>query len=329
MEGLTDRIFRHLIRSVGPCGLVVTELVSARELCLRTPRAMRAACIEGDSKPVAIQLYGNDPDLMARAAVIATEMGPDIIDINMGCPSRAVTRRGAGAALMKDLDLAAAIVRAVRQAIRIPVTVKMRLGWDDDHITAPELARRCELEGADGIAVHARTRQAMYHGPARWEEIARVKAAVSLPVVGNGDVVSPETALAMLRVSGADGVMVGRAAVGNPWLLTQIAQALEGRPIVEPSPAQRKALLLEHYRRVRERFDHPRAALGQMKRIIGYYDTVPGAAALKRRVYHARSVEEAETAVVRFFASLEPRSGDEPGQDTERQQKGAARGGIA
>jgi len=305
MEGLTDAAFRSLVRAIGGCGLVVTELVSAREFIQGTRKARRAAEIDEDARPVAIQVYGSDPVIVAEAARMCEDLGPDIIDLNMGCPSRAVTKRGGGAALMKDLDRAAAMVRAVRRAIQCPLTVKMRLGWDQHHLTAAELARRCELEGADAVTVHARTREEMFGGTAHWERIAEVTSAVSIPVVGNGDVTSPQDALEMLRLSGATGVMVGRAAVRNPWLCLQIAQALAGDRPHEPSLEERRSVLLEHYARVLARSDHPRGALGQMKRIIGYYtEGIPGIEVLRRQVFHSRSPDEAIALVNRFFDRL-------------------------
>ncbi|MCY0884886.1 MAG: tRNA dihydrouridine synthase DusB, partial [Firmicutes bacterium] len=215
MAGVSNRAFRVLARAEG-ARLCTTEMVSAKALVLGGARSFAIAELEPGEHPVAVQIAGSDPAVMAEAARLVERMGADIVDINMGCPVPKVVRNGDGSALLTDPAKAEAVARAVVEAVRIPVTVKMRAGWDREHITAPEVAERLEAAGVQAVAVHARTREDRYAGPVNWEYIRRVRERVSIPVIGNGDLDSPARALEMLEATGADGVMIGRAALGDP-----------------------------------------------------------------------------------------------------------------
>lgn len=246
MAGVTDLGMRRLARRFG-AALVFSEMVAAQELTLGARESLLRA--EGDGvHPYAVQIAGRDPDAMARAALIAQDAGADLVDINMGCPAKRVTGGYGGAALMCDLDLAQSLIAAVVRAVRIPVAVKMRLGWDEASHNAPELARRAEGEGAQMITVHGRTRQQFYRGNADWSAIGAVRQAIKIPLVANGDCLSLQDALAMRAASGADAVMIGRAALGQPWLVGDIASALRnGEPRAPISGDARRAAAREHY----------------------------------------------------------------------------------
>lgn len=305
MEAITDAPFRQLVRSLGGCGLVVTEFVHSRALAEQTAKAVRMADIQFDTHPVSIQIYGRDPILMARSALLAQELGADIVDINMGCPSKAVTSGCAGVALMREPQLARTIVREVMRVMRVPLTVKMRLGWDAQSRNAPDLAWAFQEEGVSAITVHGRTRADLYRGHADWQAIGEVKARVRIPVIGNGDVCSVPDALEMLRRSGADAVMAGRGVLKNPWLLLQISQALRGEPVLHPSLDVRKAHLLRYFGIIQEQIPHSTAALGKMKKVAGIFtDGLAFAADFRDTILHARSVEEALEAVETYFARL-------------------------
>jgi tRNA-dihydrouridine synthase B len=245
LSGVTDVAFRRIARRLG-ASLVVSEMVASDDYVRGDAEARLRAEGEGIT-PHVVQLAGCDPRWMAEAARLAEASGAAIIDINMGCPAKRVTGGEAGSALMRDLDLAAALIEATVGAVSAPVTVKMRLGWDESSLNAPELARRAAALGAKAVTVHGRTRQQFYKGSADWRRIAAVSRAVAIPVVANGDVHSIESARECLRVSEASAAMVGRAAVGQPWLVGQIAAGLEGRTRAEPDPSAKAEMAIEHY----------------------------------------------------------------------------------
>jgi len=245
LSGVTDVVFRRIARRFG-ASLVVSEMVAADDYVQGDVEARLRA--EGAGvEPHVIQLAGCEPRWMADAARLAEASGASIIDINMGCPAKRVTGGDAGSALMRDLGLAAALIEATVRAVAVPVTVKMRLGWDHASLNAAELARRAQELGAAAVTVHGRTRQQFYKGRADWARIADVARAVDLPVIANGDIGSAADARECLRASGAAAVMVGRAAVGRPWLVGQIAAELQGRPVPEPSPRCKAEVAVEHY----------------------------------------------------------------------------------
>jgi len=228
---------------------MMTEFVSAMAVQYNAAKTVKKMRILDEERPLSIQIFGSDIDAMVRAAAFSEEMGADIVDINMGCWVPKVVRTGSGAALLKDPQQAEAIVKAVVQAVRVPVTVKVRAGWDANSFAAPELGRRFEQAGIQAIAIHARFAKQGFDGQADWALIARMKAAVSVPVIGNGDIKEPQDALSMISETGCDGVMVGRAAISNPWALARISAVLQRRPIpAPPTILERIETAIEHLR---------------------------------------------------------------------------------
>jgi len=305
MEGITDRPFRRLVRGLGGCGLTVTEFVSSDQMSKQVRRAWRAAEIDADEHPVAVQIYGRDPALMAEAARHCEGLGADLVDLNLGCPSKCVTGGRSGSALMKDPPLARAIFTAVHAAVSIPMTVKMRIGWDDATRNAPEIARAAADCGAAMVAVHGRTRMQMYRGRADWGAVGEVKAAVDIPVLVNGDILTPDDALRALEVSGADGVMVGRGAVRDPWILRRVADAIAGRAPFEPSLDERCAVLLRYFDLLAADARTETGAVGRMKKATGLFTRgLPFGAELRDAVFHSFEPEAIHDAVRGWFERL-------------------------
>jgi tRNA-dihydrouridine synthase B len=246
MAGMTDTAFRRLVKRMGGCGLVVTEMVSSEGLVRGIDRTLEYAEYTEAERPVSIQIFGGDPKVMADAAQIVEGMGADIVDINMGCPVPKIAKHNAGCSLMREPAHAAEVVRAMASAVRIPVTVKMRAGWNEQAINAPDLARMVEDAGAAAVAVHGRTAAQSYTGESDWKLIGRVAETVQIPVFGSGDCVEPAQIVSRLRESGAKGVLVGRGALRNPWIFSQAAEWVAGRTPAEASPLERGQFLLDY-----------------------------------------------------------------------------------
>lgn len=303
MAGITDRDFRLLIRRLGGCGLVAMEFISAEGLLRRNPSTLRMLHFVDEERPISIQIYGSDPARMAEAARQVEAMGADVCDINMGCPANKVLKGCAGAALTGDLPLAGAIVRAVRAAISLPLTVKFRLGLRPQALTYLELGRILEGEGADAVTLHGRTASQQFSGQADWSHIARLKEELSIPVIGNGDVRCADDAVRMFRSTGCDGVMIGRASLTNPWIFRQAAALLEGRELLPASPDERRTLMLDHFREVIAREDE-RTALHKLKTFTGWYTHgLPDGRLLRRRLNDLPSAAAVIEAVEGFFAA--------------------------
>jgi len=266
MAGMTDTAFRRLVKRHGGCGLVVTEMVSSEGLVRGIDRTLEYAEYTEEERPVSIQIFGGDPARMAEAARVVEGMGADVVDINMGCPVPKIAKHNAGCSLMREPEHAARIVAAMAKAVRIPVTVKMRAGWNDRQINAPELARQVEDAGAAAVTVHGRTAAQSYTGKADWDLVARIADAVAIPVIGSGDCVEPGQVLARLAL-GVDGVLVGRGVLRNPWILAQSLDLLQGRPARPVTPRMRGEFLLEYIDLLlRERVDEA----------AGFRHTAPG-----------------------------------------------------
>ena len=246
MAGMTDTAFRRLVKRHGGCGLVVTEMVSSEGLIRGIGRTLEYTEYTEEERPVSIQIFGGDPDRMAAAARVVESIGADIVDVNMGCPVPKIAKSNAGCRLMREPRHAAAVVAAMARAVRIPVTVKMRAGWNAEEVTAPALAAMLEDAGAAAIAVHGRTAAQSYSGLSDWNLIARVAEAVRIPVLGNGDCNEPGDALARLRASGVGGVLIGRGVLRNPWIFAQAADMAAGRPPRAIALADRGKFLLDY-----------------------------------------------------------------------------------
>lgn len=303
MSGVTDLPFRRLVKAYG-AGLVVSEMIASQAMIHQTRRTMKMASHCAEEFPMAVQLAGCEPLVVAEAARLNQDRGAAIIDINMGCPVKKVVNGHAGSALMQNLDHAREILEATVAAVELPVTLKMRTGWDDNSRNAPELARIAENSGIRMITVHGRTRNQLYRGKSDWAFIRKVKEAVSIPVIANGDIVSVDDAREVLRLSAADGVMVGRGAYGRPWFLKQIIHFLKtGERLPDPSLADQRNLLLKHYRMMLEHYGVHVGLRNARKHIAWYSKGLPASAEFRASINTIDDPENVIGAITSFYDS--------------------------
>ena len=299
MTGVTDLPFRKVVKRFG-AGLTVSEMIASQAMIRETRQSLQKSLWDPSEEPVSLQLAGCEPHVMAEAAKLNEQRGAAIIDINMGCPVKKVVNGDAGSALMRDLPLAASIIEATVKAVKVPVTVKMRMGWDHGSLNAPELARIAQDLGAQMITVHGRTRCQMYKGSADWSFVRKVKEAVSLPVIVNGDICSIEDARAALEQSGADGVMIGRGAYGKPWLLAQTMADLAGGARPDPSMDEQLAVILEQYEAMQSLYGRQTGVNLARKHIGWYTKGLPGSAEFRNKV-NTQDDPAVVTAMLREF----------------------------
>lgn len=292
MAGVADRAFRELCVDFG-AAYVVGEMVSAKGLIYNSEKSKELLRLSKNERPAAVQLFGYEPDVMAKAAVTAMEYSPNIIDINMGCPAPKIVNNGSGSALMKNPELCGKIVEAIKKEISVPVTVKIRKGWDKNSVNAVEVAKICEQAGADAITVHGRTREQQYMPFADWNIITEVKRAVKIPVIGNGDITTAQDAAKMIEQTNCDLVMIGRGALGNPWIFAEISRLIgHDRPSLSVSNAERISVMLRHVQKIIEYKGEDIGMKEARKHVAWYLKGFPKAAAMRKQAGELKTLND-------------------------------------
>ncbi len=301
MSGITDLPFRRLVKAYG-AGLVFSEMIASREMIQNTAQSLKMNENYAEDFPMAVQLAGCDPYIMAEAARMNVDRGAAIIDINFGCPVKKVVKKMAGSALMQDEDLATEIMAETVKAVNVPVSVKMRLGWDDDHLNAPSLAKKAQDVGIKMVTVHGRTRTQKYNGYADWHAVSRVKENVDIPVIVNGDINTPQDAAEALRQSKADGVMIGRGTQGKPWVIKQVMDFIKtGEIAAEPSAAEKLELILSHYNAILDYYGERKGVPFARKHLSWYCTGFEGAAEFRHHLNRLKDPDAVRRALQDFF----------------------------
>ena len=304
MAGVTDISFRRLLKARGGIGLTVSEFISVEGLTRNNPKSKRQMRFYENERPFAVQIFGGQPERMRMAAEMAEEVGADVLDVNCGCPAPKVVKHGGGSGLLRDLPRLEIILKEIKRAITIPLTIKIRAGYSDSTINAVETAKLAEDCGVEHIALHGRTKEQGYRGLANWDLVKQIKEVVSVPVSGSGDVNTIDEAFDRFRETACDGVLIGRGAMANPWIFRQIEDAMHGREPFQPTLEDKRALLLEYFDMLRE--DMPQlAAIGRMKQLAGQFTRgLQGGALFRTTLYHSHSVTEILDRISEYFETI-------------------------
>lgn len=307
MAGVTDYTFRRLIKRRGGVGLVVSEFISVEGLTRHNPKSKRQMRFDEEERPYAVQIFGGQPERMALGAEMAEEIGADILDVNCGCPAPKVVKNGGGSGLLKDLSRLEIILKEIKKAITIPLTLKLRTGYSDASINVVEAAKMAEQCGVEHIQVHGRSREQGYKGLANWDLIKAVKDAVTIPVSGNGDITTIEYGMKRWRETGTDGILIGRGAMQNPWIFRQFQDVIEGREPYQPDLQEKKDFLLEFFSMCREEMPEI-VSLGKMKQLAGQFTKgLVGGAQFRQTLYHSHSADEILDNITIYFETLTAR----------------------
>jgi tRNA-dihydrouridine synthase B len=304
MAGVTDISFRRLLKRRGGIGLTVSEFISVEGLTRSNPKSKRQMRFFEEERPFAVQIFGGQPERMRMAAQMAEEVGADILDINCGCPAPKVVKHGGGSGLLRDFPRLEVILREIKKAISIPLTIKIRAGYFDHTINALETARLAEDCGVEHIALHGRTKEQAYKGKANWDLVRQLKEAVKVPVSGSGDVITVQDAFDRWQETQCDGILIGRGAMANPWIFRQIEDAIAGREVFQPTLEDKRAVLLEYFDMLRD--DMPVIpAIGRMKQLAGQFTRgLQGGAAFRTSIYHSHSVDEILDRIAEYFEAI-------------------------